>query len=157
MFLSSMAVYEKRMLSTIQTFMRKKVYLLRKALCSFQYDFSQHLASSWNFWYLFHIVLGIIWLQTVCFQECNKCYLAILSWVLDYFSVFDMRIKKWLISNVLCQKSFGRKYVIPFRLSYVIEFFTLQKCYTAARGRPAFLPHQTSFSQNLNKNRTVYM
>lgn len=70
-----------------------------------------------------------------------------------------MRIKKWHISNVLCQKLFGRKYgVIPFRPNYVIELFTPQKRYTAARGRPAFLPQQTAVSRkSLNKNRAVYM
>lgn len=62
------------------------------------------------------------------------------------------------ISNVLCQKPFGRECdVIPFRLSYGIEFFTPQKRYTAPRGKPAFLPQQTAVSlKSLNKNRAVY-
>lgn len=73
--------------------------------------------------------------------------------------MFDMRKKKWHISNVLRKKTFGRKDdAIPFRLSCLIKLFTPQKCYTAPRGSPAFLPLQTAVSvKSLNKNRAVYM
>lgn len=124
----------------------------KKSIC--QEEFAAHSSVTFLsilhqveiFSHLFDIVLGITWLQTACFRDCNNCHLAILSWVLDYFSMFNMRINKWHISNVLCQNPFARKHdVIPFRPSCVIELFTPQKHYTAARGRPAFCLNRLQF------------